>query len=214
MLDVMQCVDRGRWAGARQRPLRGGVGLESGFTLVELLVVLVLVGIMLLVAVPNLLRAKVRAEMIGQVKMARQAFAVSRINAIRAGQQVGMRMLTIGGARALVAWVDANNNQGLDNGERIVGRWNFRNNFTVGEDSSNRFFLLGGSEPGVLFLPSGAAIVENGATTPIGDAALLIADIKGNVIRLTIRGGTGTLIEEMKVPGTASWDRNARHWSY
>jgi prepilin-type N-terminal cleavage/methylation domain-containing protein len=214
ILELMQCIACVRRAGARHQSRRDGAGRDSGFTLVEILVVMVLIGVLLLVGLPNLIRAKVRAEMLGQVKMARQAFAVSRINAIKAGQQVGVTIETVGAARALVAWVDADADQVHDNNERLVGRWTFRNAFNVYEDDGNKFFRLNGSNPGVLYLPTGAAIVENGATTPVGDAAMLIGDINGNVIRLQVLGGTGSLIEEMRVPGTDDWDRNTRHWRY
>jgi Tfp pilus assembly protein FimT len=178
------------------------------------MVVMVIIGVVALVGIPNLLRAKVRAEMLGQVKMMRQALAISRINAIKGGRPVAMTMETDGSGQGLVAWVDNNGNEQRDTGERQVGRWVFRPQYTVWEDPTNRFYKLNSARSGVLFLPTGSAIVAEGTTAPSGQAAAIISDINGNHIRLRIQAGSGTVIEEMKVPDSSTWDRNTRHWRY
>jgi type II secretory pathway pseudopilin PulG len=180
-------------------------------TLIEVLVVLVLAGVILVIAIPNLIRARVRAEMLGEVGMLRQALAIARVNAIRAGSPVGMAMES----GAVVAWVDDNGDEDHDGGERQVGRWTFRPTFTVTEDPANRLYRLGGTTAGVLYLPTGSALVEQGSATAIGDGAVIVQDFKGNQIRLLIQAGTGTVQQAMKVPGTEEWDAGSmRHWSY
>jgi len=181
---------------------------------VELLVVMVIIGLILVIGLPNLLRAKVRAEMLGQVKMMRQALAVSRINAIKGGRPVAMSMEGTGSVHTLLAWVDTNGNELRDTTEREVGRWVFRTRFTVYEDPSNRFYKLNSTKAGVLFLPTGSAIVAEGTTAPSGQGAAIISDINGNQIRLRIQAGSGTVFEEMKVPASSEWDKNTRHWRY
>ena len=218
MLDVMKCTNRIREAIARfglrscRRRARGRA--QSGFTIIELMVVMVIIGVVAVIGLPNLLRAKVRAEMLGQVKMMRQALAVSRINAIKSGQPVAVAMQGGGVSQLLVAWVDENGNEQQDTGERIVGQWPFRSQYTVWEDPSNRLYKLASSRAGVLYLPTGSAIVAEGTTSPSGQGAAIISDINGNHIRLRIQAGSGTVIQEMKVPDSSVWDTNSRHWRY
>lgn len=218
MLDVMQCTHRvrevitGFCLGSRRKRSRGRA--QSGFTIIELMVVMVIIGVVAVIGLPNLLRAKVRAEMLGQVKMMRQALAVSRINAIKSGQPVAVAMQGGGVSQLLVAWVDENGNEQQDTGERIVGQWPFRSQYTVWEDPSNRLYKLASSRAGVLYLPTGSAIVAEGTTSPSGQGAAIISDINGNHIRLRIQAGSGTVIQEMKVPDSSVWDTNSRHWRY
>ena len=218
MLDVMQCTYSIREATARfglrpARKRRRGRA-QSGFTIIELMVVMVIVGVVAVVGLPNLLRAKVRAEMLGQVKMMRQALAVSRINAIKSGQPVAMSMQVGGVSQVLVSWVDGNGNEQLDTGERIVGQWPFRSQYTVWEDPSNRLYKLASSNTGVLYLPTGSAIVAEGTTSPSGQGAAIISDINGNHIRLRIQAGSGTVIQELKVTDIGAWAKNSRQRRY
>jgi prepilin-type N-terminal cleavage/methylation domain-containing protein len=189
---------------------------EAGFTLLELMAVLVLIGLLATVGIPNLLRAKIRAEMLSQVKMVRQAIAVSRINAIKGGRPVAMAMQNINGIATLVAWVDEDGGQDFDSGERVVGRWPLPPTFSLTEDPTMRLYRLGGSGPdGMLFLPTGSAIVAEAGTAGAGEAGTILTDLKGNQFRIRVTGGTGTVIEEMWNPTTSSWDPNARqYWRY
>ena len=156
--------------------------------------------------------------MLAQVKTVQQAFAVARINAIKGGQPVAVSIQNINGVPTLVAWVDADGQQDFDNGtERVVGRWTIRTAFTVSEDPTLRFHNLGGvgGPNGALFLPTGAALVAEGGTAGVGEAGMIISDIKGNQLRLRIQAGTGSVIQEMRIPDTSDWDaRASRYWRY
>jgi len=220
MLDLMQCLFRGCRVIERPDQRRRGPSSDGGFTLVEVVVVLLLIGLMAVIGVPNLIRAKVRAKMLSQVKMTQQAFAVSRIKAIKSGRSVALSMETVGGGPALVAWVDENENEVHDSDERNLGTWIYPDQFVVVEDGSMQFYRLqsrlGGSGPaGALFLPSGSVIIASGTTSPTGQAAIVISDNVGNQIRLRVLSGTGTAIQEMRDPESGEWDAHStKYWKY
>jgi type II secretory pathway pseudopilin PulG len=186
----------------------------------ETVVVLLLFGLLAAVGVPNLLRAKIRSEMLSQVKMTQQAFAVSRIHAIKRGRPVAVSMEDVGGKAALVAWEDENENEVHDSNERNLGTWIYPEKFNIDEFPSMEFYhlqsRLGGSgPPGALFLPSGSAILAQGTTSPTGQAAILFQDNVGNQIRLRVLSGTGTMIQEMKDPESDYWDAHStKYWRY
>ena len=58
---------------------------QTGYTLVEALVVVAIIGIITVVSIPSLRRARMRASMLDVVRTFEQAAAVSRINAIKRG---------------------------------------------------------------------------------------------------------------------------------
>jgi Tfp pilus assembly protein FimT len=182
-------------------------------------VVLALVGILAVVGIPNLIRAKVRAEMLGQAKMLRQALSVARINAIKGQVPVVMSFEAVGNTGGmLTAFVDDDGNETLGGGERVVGSWRFRSTFRVTQsaDVNLRFHMLGGqaSRRGVVFLPSGSAIVNQSGAVGTGRAAAEITDIKNNRVRIMVNAGAGTVQEEMWDPYNSEWSDKLVFWSY
>lgn len=188
----------------------------AGFTLLELMAVLVLIGLLATVGIPNLIRAKIRAEMLTQVKTLRQSMAVARINAIKGGQPVALSMQNVGGVGTLVAWVDADGGQDFDSTERVVGRWTLRSAFSLTDDSEFPMYRLGNTSGplGILFLPSGVAVVDDSREMGAGQGGIVLTDLKGNQFRLLVYGGAGTVIEQMKNPQTDTWDDSRNHWRY
>ncbi len=183
---------------------------ERGFTLIEVLVVLGIIGVVVLIAIPNMVRARTRSLMLSQMKQVRQAAMMTRIDAIKGGRQSVLGFTTELGRPALIAWRDDDGDETRDSGEHVIGRWTFSERVTIGGDPTVTLKSLDGGGEGVVFL-------ANGAANPHGDVgegqgAFLVTDFKGNRFQVRIQGGAGTVTEQM-------WDGNGWsdrfvHWRY
>jgi prepilin-type N-terminal cleavage/methylation domain-containing protein len=205
--------------GSSCRPLGATAGSrERGFTLVEVAVVLVITALILAFGVPNLMRSKIRAEMLSQVKMFRQALTVSRIRAIQQGDRVVVSFENLGSrGGVLQAWVDNDLDETRSAGDVDLFQRLVPEKFGVTQDASLRLYRLGGAggRRGVVFLPNGSGIVNEAGLVGLGQGGAIITDLKGNQFRLRILGGTGTVIEEMRIPGTSDWDtKSSKYWRY
>jgi prepilin-type N-terminal cleavage/methylation domain-containing protein len=192
---------------------------ERGFTLLEILAVIMVIALMVTIGYPILWRSLVRAELLGEVNMIQQAASVARINAIRKSGRVTLKILDDNALQeggVVIAWVDRNedgvNNEPADD---QVGRWRLKNGFNLAPDAGNLLFQLGStSNRGIVFLPTGTTIVNAAGNIGVGQAAVLVGDDRLNGIRLLIRGGSGTITKEMWNPFESDWSDEFRFWRY
>jgi len=181
---------------------------ERGVTLIEVLVVMALIGIIMLIAMPNLRRSRIRAELISQMKLVRQGAAVARINAIKSGSQTVLTTATVNTRPGLVAWVDTNANTAQDNNELELGRWMFRDHTTVTADNS--LASVSGGKRGVIFLPNGLTTASTSGTFGL----FFVSDHLGNAFEITVRNGTGTVEERMRDFSDAYQPEPFKYWRY
>jgi prepilin-type N-terminal cleavage/methylation domain-containing protein len=209
--------------------LRSG-GRQKGFTLVEALVVVGIIGIIVAVSIPSLRRSRMRAAMLDTVRIFQTATAVSRINAIKRGTNVCLRVLSGGGGKQQLgsfrAWFDDNGNEVEDAGEELIGNWQIRNvdewTFEDSPDAGRKMHILnqtgGGTDRGIVYLPNGMAMAELNQQAGIGEGSfeyyIFYDSLKWNRFQITVFGGAGTVEVLMWNPNAGAFDRNFAHWEY
>jgi len=212
MLDLMNCVRR------EPSNVDNHQSAERGFTLVEMLAVITIIFMIVVVTVPNMRRSIVRADLLDEVKMLRQAVGISRIHAVKNSRRIVLWLLDDDVAppgNMVLAWVDENANDTFD-GEEIVGRWPLGNHTQLLPDPTDgnlSLHVLGGTRRGVVFLPNGIAIAHAN-DIGVGQGAVVLMDRKKNRIRLTIQAGAGTVLEHMWDPTDDEWSTLKKFWIY
>jgi prepilin-type N-terminal cleavage/methylation domain-containing protein len=91
---------------------------SSGFTLVELIIVLAIVGIIVLLGTPAMLKILDRQALIASAKEVAQVMRVARFTAIK--QSLDVRVTVDYANRKIYAFTDANNNCVIDGTDVIV----------------------------------------------------------------------------------------------
>jgi len=211
MLEEMKSIFR--------RPISGRRSCqERGFTLVEIMTVMVIIGMVALIGLPMMARSVVRARILSQVGVLKQAVAMARIRALKQGGGVAVRFLTTNAAREggeVIAWVDGDGDGSYGPPtEILVGRWPVKNNVILKPDPANALFILGGTARGILFVANGAAAVSETGSVGVGQGAIVVSDHHQNDVRLLILGGTGTVVQEMWDHETGVWSKEMRFWRY
>ena len=213
MLEWMKCV-KVKSLLARSRPNRQG-----GFTLVELVVVLAIIALIVGIAIPNLRRSMVRANLMDEVKMARQALGVARINAIKSSRRVAVLLLPDDSGdhfdETIVAWVDETSDEAPNPGDEVVGRWPMGPNTSIGPEPLNpnwELHDLASPTKGIVFLPDGSAMVHLDQVGA-GEGGFVLSDKVGNRILLLVRA-SGTVEEQMWDPDSTTWSTELKFWRY
>lgn len=201
---------------------------QSGYTLIEALVVLAIIGIVAAISIPSLRRARMRAAMLEVVRTFEQASAVSRITAIKRGNNVCLRILADGSRQHLTnfrAWIDANGNEIEDAGDELINEWRIRNasEWSFEESPNPRLMNVfnsggGGTARGIVYQPNGMALSAVAGQAGVGEGAfeffVWYDARKWNTFRISVFGGAGTVQVQMFNPANGQYDSNFAYWEY
>jgi prepilin-type N-terminal cleavage/methylation domain-containing protein len=192
---------------------------ERGFTVLEIMVVVVIIGLVAVIGFPMMARSVVRARVLSQVGVLKQAIATARIYALKRGGGVAVRFLTTNAAQEggeVLAWVDGDGDGSYGPpSEILVGRWQVGSNVILKPDPGNLLYKLGGGTArGILFAANGAARVSESGSVGVGQGAIVVSDRHQNDVRLLVIGGTGTVVTEMRDHESGVWSKELRFWRY
>lgn len=101
----------------------------AGFTLIETLIVLLLLGIMITLVTPNFLKAIQHQKLTSTAQQTAVLMRLARLQAIKTAINSVVQIDTVKGT--VTAFSDANNNQTLDSTEKTLGRINLSKGVTI-----------------------------------------------------------------------------------
>lgn len=195
---------------------------ERGFTLHEVLVVIMIIALLVAVGFPIMKRSLVRSEMMGQVKMLQAAISICRMRAIQDGEWVILELLhkddgvwqtTRGGT--VFAWVDANRNRRFNNSEELVHEWRLNTKTAIlKEGGDRRLFDLRAKYKGIVFLPTGISIATKEGVPGVGRGSVIVEDDRENQIRLQVWSSAATVQLTMWNHFDDEWSDELRFWRY
>lgn len=94
---------------------------DAGFTLIEMIIVIAVIGILAAIVIPNFLSYREGARIRGAASNLRADFEMAKLRAIKDNAMVGMEF----NANSYRVFVDLNDNDTLDAGERILSNPTF-----------------------------------------------------------------------------------------
>lgn len=190
---------------------------ERGFSLVELLVVIVVIGILALWGIPSLLATLNRTRLVGASKEIATMIQVGRLEAIKKGAFNGdlqnrvTAMRYLPGDRAFEVVLDDTPNGTFDPSRVLVGRYELPTGVTLqapGENPEGTNAIDGWDEPpGGPDEYRGPIFVSDGSVRVAG--AYRLADRRGNFIEVRVDfPATGKVVIQKYFPADSAWYEN------
>jgi Tfp pilus assembly protein FimT len=182
---------------------------SRGFTLVELVAILGLVGVVLLIALPNLQQMQTRNRLLTPLRDIERLTSLARLQAVNHSSHAVVAFLqdnvstsdfasqSYDRRAGVVTFLDANNNDTWDAGETISGRYEL--------PSAAKFLRPGGATPTIDAPGARVVYSASGNLTTATPPAVYLGDGQGNFVRLLWNPTTGQVERQMYSPATSSW---------
>jgi len=189
---------------------RTGSPRERGFTLVEILLVIVLLGIALLIAVPTLHRLQVKSQTSRAVRGADTVFLLARGAALKRHSPVGIVIKATAPQFTIFEDWDPNNANVATNGNGVKDpSEDLIATRTLGSGVELSSGPSGDTDPKSDLEGTTVFYGQDGALRSAG-GALYLADNRGNVFRILVVAATGAARSE-KWTGT-TWTPRREQW--
>ncbi len=187
----------------RWRSCPKGIRIERGFSLVEVLLVIVFIGLLVALASPAAAKLIRRSEDMAALASVRQVLAVARLEAVKTGANLvvvlsknsdnTIHLHTFRDKASLTTLSGDDGNSAQDAGEPTLGdvtlsaRIRFwKQNDSTSQDDVGKAVLFDASQ--IVFVPSGGITPpSSGPATPTGGRGIYFADWQGkNYFRVTV----------------------------
>jgi len=178
----------------------------AGFTLIETLIVLLIFGILVILVLPNFLKAIQHQKLLGVTQQTAILMRLARLQAIKTAVSTVVQIDTAKGT--VTAFSDPNNNQTLDSGETMLGQ--------IGIDQSKAKGVTLMAVSGFTSPPTPAVAIfrSDGSTAAVG--AFRFQNASGDQIEARVMAATSGRIVLQKYNGS-TWLPNgegANAWKW
>jgi prepilin-type N-terminal cleavage/methylation domain-containing protein len=179
------------------KPLSSASRRAAGFSLIELLVVMLLMGVLMAIGLPNLFNYIFRQKVLGITQQTAILLRLARLEAIKTANNSVVQIDTAAGT--VTAFSDLDQDKVLDNGERVIGKLDLPKGITFG----TVFRFKTPPTPAVaIFRSDGSADVNDDPDPTKVAGAFLFLNTKGDQLRACLLNAKSGRIVVQKLQGT------------
>jgi prepilin-type N-terminal cleavage/methylation domain-containing protein len=192
------------------KPLSSASRRAAGFSLIELLVVMLLMGVLMAIGLPNLFNYIFRQKVLGITQQTAILLRLARLEAIKTANNSVVQIDTAAGT--VTAFSDLDQDKVLDNGERVIGRLDLPKGIKFG----TVFGFKTPPTPAVAIFKSDGSLDAPNPTAPDPAGAFLFQNTKGDQLRASVMQPSSGRVVVQKLQGS-QWlaqGENGQAWTW